>query len=109
MVKVERGNVVLRVKEEELKHYIDKGFNQIDDNGNVIQKAVPKDINLLQKAYVENEAVVEKLKARIAELEAELNGVKSNKVVKPEVEEKVEEPVVDENNIEIKKAKKAKK
>lgn len=62
MVKVRRANVVLKIKDFELKRYLDMGYNQIDETGKVIQEAIPTDVNTLKKAYVD-------MKKRIAELE----------------------------------------
>lgn len=72
LVQVERGNVVLRVPDDDVQRYIDNGYNLIDDNGNVLQSSVPKDLGTLQRAYEEQTA-------RVKELESEIEKLKSAK------------------------------
>ena len=69
MAIVERDNVVLEIKESEVDRYIDLGYNLTDGKGNVIKKSIPYDVGELRKAYIEHTTTIEKLKARIAELE----------------------------------------
>ena len=90
MIKVERGNVVLDIPDIDMQHYLDKGYNVVDDNGNVIKRAVPKDINTLQKAFIENSKEIAELKAKIAELEAMAKQPKEKKVKAPKAEVKPE-------------------
>lgn len=74
-VMVRRGNVYLRIPEYQIKEYLAKGFDVIDDNGNVVQASVPNDVNALKVAYVE-------LTNRVKELEEELKAVKAKKTTK---------------------------
>lgn len=67
---VKRANVVLEVKDDSVPYYLNLGYDVIDNNGNVVQKAVPNDLGTLRKFYVEAKEKIEKLEARIAELEA---------------------------------------
>jgi len=68
MVKVGRANVVLDVNDVDVQHYIDKGYNLLDDDGNVVIEAVPKDLNTLQKAFVEKTKEIEMLKKQLEDL-----------------------------------------
>lgn len=68
LVQVERGNVILRVPEDDVQRFVGQGYNVIDDAGNVIQATVPKDLGTLQKAYVEQVQEIKKLKAEIENL-----------------------------------------
>lgn len=72
MTRIERGNVVLRVQDYEVDRYLSMGYNVTDEEGNIIQKAVPTQLGELQKAYVENIALIESLKKQVAELTAKL-------------------------------------
>lgn len=67
---VKRANVVLEVKDDSVPYYLNLGYDVIDNNGNVVQKAIPNDLGTLRKFYVEAKEKIEKLEARIAELEA---------------------------------------
>lgn len=53
MVKISKGNVVLDVKEDFLQSYLNQGYNVVDDNGNVIQRGNPNDVQSLKIALTE--------------------------------------------------------
>lgn len=67
---MERGNVVLRVSDDQIERYLNLGYRQTDGKGNIIKDTIPTDINTLKKAYTENKATIEKLEAEIAQLKA---------------------------------------
>lgn len=69
MTYVKRANVVLEIDENNIQHYLELGYNVIDDKGNIIVPAIPNDLGELRRFYVEAKAEIEKLNARIAELE----------------------------------------
>ena len=71
MVRIERGNVVLKVQEHEVQRYLTLGYNVTDDSGNVLKEAIPNNIGTLQKHYVEHKKKIEELEAIIAKLTAE--------------------------------------
>lgn len=79
MVKVKRGNVVLRVEEIEVNKYMAKGFSVIDGNGNVIRQSVPTEIGQLQKAYSEHLQLLKEKDTEIAKLKSELEALKNTK------------------------------
>ena len=97
MIKVVKGNVVLRVDDSMLDFYVNKGYTAKTLDGVILKEAVPTDINSLRQAYLrcksENKALTEKVKA----LEAELESKKAQPEVatQPIVQED-EEPVVQE-------------
>ena len=94
MVRIERGNVVLKVQDYEVQRYLTLGYNVTDDEGNVLKEALPNDIGTLQRYYVEHKKQIEELEATVAKLTAEnlhlANSAKSTKTTakkKPEAQE----------------------
>lgn len=75
--KVRRGNVSLRVTKNEVDKYFDMGYDVYSSNGELIKKAVPKDLATLQKAFVDN-------RLRIERLEEEIKSLRSQLETKPE-------------------------
>jgi hypothetical protein len=71
MVRIERGNVVLKVQEYEVQRYLKLGYNVTDDAGNVLQEALPNDLGTLQRFYIEHKKQIEELEAIVAKLTAE--------------------------------------
>lgn len=86
MIRVERGNVVLHVFEEEKRHYLQMGYNVTDENGNILEESVPRDLGTLQLFYVEGKKKIAELEARVKELESE-NQVDIVDKIKAEAEE----------------------
>lgn len=78
MARVERGNVVLRVKDEEVQHYLNLGYNLTDDYGHVLKRSIPTSIGELQSAYVTQTAKIAELEDTIAKLTIELESYKSS-------------------------------
>lgn len=68
MAKVQRANVILTVKDNEIEYYVGRGFNVIDDSGNIIREAVSNDITALRSMNARKEARIEELTAEIDEL-----------------------------------------
>ena len=71
MVRIERGNVVLKVQEHEVQRYLKMGYNVTDDTGKVLKEAIPNDLGTLQKHYIDNKKRIEELEAEVARLTAE--------------------------------------
>ena len=71
MVRIERGNVVLKVQEHEVQRYLRLGYNVTDDTGKVLTEALPNDVGLLQKHYVEHKKKIGELETAVAKLTAE--------------------------------------
>lgn len=76
LVRVEQGNVVLRVPEDDVQRYIDQGFNLIDEMGNVVKASIPRNVGALQKAYIEHTQEIESLKGQIEKLQKQLSTAK---------------------------------
>lgn len=91
MIYAQKGNQICRIEEHQIATLVEQGYNIVDESGAVLQQAVPTDIALLKKCYIEH---VQKIK----ELEKEIESLKSSskktavkeKVVEEDV--KVEEP-----------------
>lgn len=71
MVRIERGNVVLKVQEHEVQRYLNLGYNVTDDEGKILKEALPNDLGLLQKCYIEHKKKIEELETIVAKLTAE--------------------------------------
>lgn len=71
MVRIERGNVVLKVQEHEVQRYLTLGYNVTDNTGKVLKAAIPNDLGTLQKCYLEHKAKIDELEAIVAKLTAE--------------------------------------
>ena len=83
MVRVERGNVVLDVKDDAVDHYLALGYNVVDEQGRIIKTAVPTNLGALQAAYVASEVKIAELEAEIKELKAENKALKAKSAKKP--------------------------
>lgn len=70
LLRVERGNVVLRVPDYDVQRFIDQGYNLVDEKGNIIQASVPRDLGTLQKLYTEHVEEIKRLKAELEELKS---------------------------------------
>lgn len=96
MIKVVKGNVVLRVDDSLQDFYVNKGYTAKTLDGKIIKEAVPTDVNSLRQAYLkcknENKALTEKVKA----LEAELASKKTQPKVATQPDVQEEEPVAQE-------------
>ena len=73
MIKVVKGNVVLRVDDSMLNHYVNKGYTAKTLDGEVIKEAIPSDAASLRKAYLQGREEIGSLKAEIESLKAQLN------------------------------------
>lgn len=78
-VTVQRANVVLQISPQQVDYYLSQGYNVINEQGEVIQASVPKDLGTLQKAFVENEKTIESLQEEIADLKKKLKKATSKK------------------------------
>ena len=87
MAIVERGNVVLTIPEDAVQHYIEKGYNVTDGYGNILQRAVPREVGELQKLLVEKQAEIDSLKSELEELRNQIV-VDKEEVDEEEVEKK---------------------
>ncbi len=72
VVLVQRDNVILRIDRSQIAEYMNKGYNVIDANGNIIQKTIPTDVLTLQAEYKRQEDEILALEAQVKELKAQL-------------------------------------
>lgn len=79
MAKMRRANVVIHVEDTEVDRYIDLGYVQVDDAGNIIKKGIPSNVTDLQKAYAEHLETIARLEAEIAELKKPSTATKKSK------------------------------
>lgn len=100
---VQRANKYLRVPADAVDRYIAKGYDVVDENDNVVVKSIPNDMNTLKMEYSKQLEEIEKLKAEVSRLKAELNSATTSKVV---TQKKVEEPVITEDTTTKKRSKK---
>ena len=99
LIKVRRGNVILRISAEQKEYYMGLGYNVIDKTGKVIEETVPVDKATLQRFYKDAKEELGRLKAENKALKDEIEALKSQPVaVEPEV---VEEPEAIEEEVEI--------
>ena len=82
MARVERGNVVLQVKDFEIQHYLNLGYNLTDEAGNILQESIPTNVGELQKAYLEHTKKIAELEDINAKLTAQLSAKKTTKKAK---------------------------
>lgn len=81
MVKVRRGNVILRVAPEMVNHYLQQGFDAYDENGNLSKRATVKDASVLQMELLQADKTICDQKNRIAELEAQIKALTETSTV----------------------------
>jgi hypothetical protein len=67
---VQRGNKRLRVKKQYAQDYVAAGYNIVTNGGKVIQQAIPTDVDVLRKAYVEQVSEIAALKKELQELKS---------------------------------------
>ena len=68
MIKVVKGNVVLRVDDDKLNYYVNKGFTAMSLDGTVLKEAIPNDLASLRTAYIAQQQKIVALEAEIAKL-----------------------------------------
>lgn len=76
MIKVVKGNVVLRVEDNMLDYYVDRGYTAKQLDGTLIKEAVPTDAASLKKAYIESKNEVNMLKKEISDLKQQIASMK---------------------------------
>lgn len=77
MAIVRRRNEILRVDDGQVNYYMTIGYDVIDERGAVLKKAIPTDNSQLKAEYSRQLAEIETLKARIADLEKQLEEIKA--------------------------------
>ena len=72
MVIVRKSNEILRVQDTQVNHYLDIGYDVIDERGAVLLKAVPQDNTQLKAEFAKLSQQVVELKATISNLKTQL-------------------------------------
>lgn len=85
MAFIQRANVILEVKDDQVERFLDQGYDVVDETGNVIQKSVPQDLGTLRKAYLDNMAEIDALKVEIKKLKASKKTSTKSKVVEDDL------------------------
>lgn len=99
MIYAQKGNKLRQIAEADIDTYVAQGFKIVDERGAVLKETVPMDIPTLRNAYAHHVAEINALKAKVAELEAQLKVAKE----KPVKAEKAKEPVEEVTEAEAEK------
>lgn len=89
-VTVRRGGSYLTISPNAVDRYIAKGYDVVDDSGNILQAGTPNDVNTLKRAYEAHIAEIKRLKEEIESLKSKPKSEpskQSNLFVGTEVEE----------------------
>ena len=79
MTYIQRANVILEVKDDQVERYVNEGYNVIDVNtGKILIESVPKDITGLTKAYNEHIETIKKLQEENTKLTSEIKKLKKS-------------------------------
>lgn len=70
MMYARKANRIRQVAEHEVEKYLDLGYDITDEAGNILKSAIPTDVSLLQKYYVEHTAKIAELEQTIASMKA---------------------------------------
>lgn len=81
-IRVMRANVILDISPDEKDIFMQQGYSVVDEDSNIIEEAMSKDVGTLQ-------IQVRELKAKVAELEAQL-AEKSKPATRKTAEKKAE-------------------
>ena len=68
LISVKRANVILDIDPELKAQYLREGYSVLDENGNVVEKAMSTDVGELQVTVAKLEKENEELKAEIKKL-----------------------------------------
>lgn len=68
LISVKRANVILDIDPELKAQYLSEGYSVLDENGNVVEKAMSTDVGELQVTVARLEKENEELKAEIKKL-----------------------------------------
>ena len=74
-IRIRRANVVLDIRPEDKDRYMEQGYSVIDDKGNVLEEALPKDVNELQK-------MVKELREELVQKDKEIEALKKKSTAK---------------------------
>lgn len=96
-VKIRKGNVILRVSEEEVDRYIQNGYGIVGADGKVIDPKASEESKLLEK-LLESQKTIKNLKAELDKFKHDAREGSSG--ADEELEQKIE--VLKEQNADLK-------
>lgn len=79
MALMRRRNCIVNVADKDAENYYNRGYDYIDEKGNVLKEAVPNDTISLTSAYHKHTAEIAKLKEENEKLLAEIAKLKEDK------------------------------
>lgn len=74
---VKRGNVFLSVPTSLVDRYLAKGYDVVNERGDVVQESEPNDITSLKLAYEKHIARIKELEAENAELKRQIKSAEA--------------------------------
>lgn len=77
MTNVQKANVILTVTDDELDYYVSRGFNVIDEHGNIVKRATLNDTAALKETVIGLTAENNKLKADIEQYSAQFEDMEN--------------------------------
>lgn len=72
-----KANKILRISEDAIDRYMAQGYNITDEQGNLVKKGTPRDVNQLSAEYKKQEEELKSLSAENAMLKAEIKSLKA--------------------------------
>ena len=69
-VRMRRGGSYLHVPQDSVERYISKGYDVVDEDGNVIRGGNPNDVHSLKTAYDKALERIKELEEEVAQLKA---------------------------------------
>lgn len=69
-VRMRRGGSYLHVPQGSVERYISKGYDVVDEDGNVIRDGAPNDVHALKTAYDKALEKIKELEDEVAKLKA---------------------------------------
>lgn len=88
MAIVRKSNEILRVPDAQVNHYLDIGYDVIDERGTVLRKAVPQDNTQLKAEFAKLSNQVVEMRETIAELKRQLAEAQDQLKSQPKAKEK---------------------
>lgn len=83
-ITVQRANVILRISPEEKEKYLASGYSVIGEDGTVVERGEPSDVQGLKILVAELKAEISEKDAKIKKLEADLKKAYAKKTAKTE-------------------------
>ncbi len=90
MIKVVKGNVVLKVEYELMDFYVNKGYTAKTLDGKILKEAIPSDMPSLRKAYLDGVKKIKALEEKVESLNGEISTLKGQL-------DRTQQPIVSED------------